>query len=511
MRTYPTLALSLLFSLTASATAQAPPRGVQAARTYRQQHEAEILAEFTKLLTMPNVASDSVNIRKNARYIANALSGVGVRSEVWELPGVPPIVYGELKSPRATKTIGIYVHYDGQPVDPKDWTHPAWQPTLYSRSLESGGTPIDFPKPGERVDPEWRVYARSAGDDKAPIAALLPVLRALNGAKIPATSNVKFLFEGEEEDGSEHLQQYVEQHRAQLDDVDLWLFFDGPVHQSRRPVLTFGVRGMVGMEVTVYGATRALHSGHYGNWAPNPAMMLAELLASMKDDDGRVLVDGFYSTVEPLGAEERAALQALPPYDDELKREVGLVRTEIGNETLAERLLVPSLNVRGITSGNTGDLARNVIPHTATASLDIRLVKGNVPKDMVGLVEAHIRKQGYHIVRSDPDLPTRLQHPKIAKVSAEAGYPAARTSMNVPIVQQVIRTMRPVTGDALVLQPAMGGSLPLYLFTDYLGKPMVIVPIANHDNNQHAADENLRLANLWYGMDVLAALLTGLR
>jgi acetylornithine deacetylase/succinyl-diaminopimelate desuccinylase-like protein len=274
-------------------------------------------------------------------------------------------------------------------------------------------------------------------------------------------------------------------------------------------VLTFGVRGMVGMEVTVYGATRALHSGHYGNWAQNPAMMLAELLASMKDEDGRVVVDGFYRTVEPLGAEERAAVQAMPAYDDQLKRELGLARSEIPNETLTERLLVPSLNVRGITSGNTGDLARNVIPNTATASLDIRLVKGNVPREMVGLVEAHIAKQGYHIVRTDPDMPTRLAHPKIAKVTAEQGYPAARTSLSLPIVQDVINTVRSVTGDGLILQPGMGGSLPLYLFTEFLGKPIVIVPIANHDNNQHAADENLRIANLWYGMDVLAALLTG--
>src|SRR5687768_6801638 len=148
----------LLLCLTTAVAAQAPPRAVQVVRTYRQQHEVRILADFAKMLAMPNVASDSMNIRANARYFANALTDVGVRSEVWELPGVAPIVYGELKAPRATKTIGIYVHYDGQPVDPKDWTHPAWQPTLYSRSMESGGKPIDFPKAGERVDPEWRIY-----------------------------------------------------------------------------------------------------------------------------------------------------------------------------------------------------------------------------------------------------------------------------------------------------------------------------------------------------------------
>ena len=494
--------------LASVAEAQRPPRGVPAVRAYRQQHEAAILADFARLLSIPNVASDSTNIRANARYIAAALRSVGVSSELWELPGVPPIVFGELKAPRAQRTIGIYVHYDGQPADPKDWTNPPWQPTLYSRALDHGGTRIEWPKPGETVDPEWRIYARSAGDDKAPIGALLPVLRALRESNIATTSNVKFLFEGEEEAGSDHLLEYLQQHRAQLDDVDVWLFFDGPLHQSGRPVLTFGVRGVVGMEVTLYGATRGLHSGHYGNWAPNPAQLLAELLATMKDESGRVSVEGFYDRVAPLGAEEQAALQALPAYDEQLKRELGLVRTEGAGTTLAERLLLPSLNVRGINSGGTGSLARNVIPPTATASLDIRLVKGNQPDVMVELVEAHIRKQGYYIVRRDPDMQTRLQHPLIAKVTRESGYPAARTSMNLPVVREVIAATQAVTGDRLILLPGMGGSLPLYLFTDVLAKPIVIVPIANHDNNQHSADENLRLANLWYGMDLFAALLT---
>src|SRR5688572_19560078 len=501
-------AVLVVFVAAQGALAQSAPRGVAAARSYRTAHEAEILADFAKLLAIPNVSSDSANIRENARYISDKLRGAGVRSELWEMPGVPPLIYGELRAPRATRTIGIYAHYDGQPVDPRDWTNPAWQPTLYNRSMEARGTRIAFPKANERVDPEWRVYARSAGDDKAPIAALLQVLHALREAKIDATSNIKFLFDGEEEGGSDHLPEYLRQHRAQLDDVDVWLFFDGPVHQSGRPVLTFGVRGIVGFEVTVYGATRALHSGHYGNWSPNPAQLLAELLASMKDDDGRVVVDEFYNSVAPLGAEERAALAALPAYDDQLKRELGLARTDGRGEALPQRLLLPSLNVRGITSGNTGALARNVIPTTATASLDIRLVKGNEPQRMLDLVEAHIRKQGYHIVRSDPDLPTRLQHPHIAKVTREAGYPAARTSINLPIVQEIITSVKQVTGNELILLPGMGGSLPLYLFTEFLGKPIVIVPIANHDNNQHASDENLRLANLWYGIDVLAALLT---
>ncbi len=490
------------------AAAGARQSPVDIARAYREAHGAEILDEFRSLLAMPNVASDSVGINANAAYIRDALMELGVGAELLRVPGAPPIVYGELAVPGATRTLGIYVHYDGQPVDSSRWSHSPWTPTLYTRAIEEGGMRLAFPMAGERIDPEWRIYARSAGDDKAPIGALLPVLRAFREAGISPTSNIKFFFEGEEEAGSRRLRRYLEANRARLDDIDIWLFFDGPVHQSRRPLLAFGVRGVTGIEVTVYGPMRPLHSGHYGNWAPVPGQMLAELLATMKDEDGNVLVEGFYDTVEPLGELERAVLRELPDYDEELKRELGLLRTEGGGASLAERLLLPSLTVRGLASANVGALARNIIPATATAALGIRLVKGNDPEHMKDLVEAHIRRQGYHIVREDPDRETRLRYPKIAKVTRSGGYPAARTSMDVPIVQQVIRATRRAAGEDLVLFPALGGSLPLYLFTDVMGKPALIVPIANHDDNQHAADENLRIANLWYGIDLYAALLT---
>jgi acetylornithine deacetylase/succinyl-diaminopimelate desuccinylase-like protein len=334
------------------------------------------------------------------------------------------------------------------------------------------------------------------------------VLEALRSEGIRPTSSIKFFFEGEEEAGSTHLGAYLDAYEDRLADIDVWLFCDGPVHQSGRPLLSFGVRGVTGLEVTVYGPARSLHSGHYGNWAPVPGQMLAELLASMKDEEGTVLIDGFYDTVEPIGDAEREALENLPPYDEELRRELGLARTEGEGQSLAERLLLPSLTVRGLSSGNVGALTRNVIPSTATAALGVRLVKGNDPEAMLDLVEAHIREQGYHIVREDPDLDTRLAHPKIARVTRESGYPAARSSMDLPIVQEVIAAARRASDGDLVLAPAMGGSLPLYLFTEGLGKPIIIVPIANHDNNQHAPDENLRIGNLWYGMDLYAELLT---
>jgi acetylornithine deacetylase/succinyl-diaminopimelate desuccinylase-like protein len=386
------------------------------------------------------------------------------------------------------------------------------QARLFDAAGAAGGVARPLPGDGEPIDPEWRLYARSAGDDKAPLGALFPVLDALRAAGVRPTSNLVFFFEGEEEAGSPHLGEILARYRAKLDDVDAWLFLDGPVHPSGRPLVAFGVRGVTGMELTVYGPLRSLHSGHYGNWAPVPGRLLAQLLASFYDADGNVAIDGFSASTLPLGEAERAALAALPDDDAALRRELGLAETEGRGARLAERLLLPSLTIQGLASANVGALAQNVIPATATANLGIRLVAGNDPRAMLDLVEAHLRKQGFAIVREEPDLATRRAHPKLVRVVREEGYPAARTPIDLAIAGSVVAASRRAGAAAglgePVLLPGMGGSLPLYLFTERLGQPCLVVPVANHDNNQHAPDENLRIANLWYAIDLYGALLT---
>lgn len=501
------LTLATFFATLGAPAAQAQHDGLAVARDYRATHAPRIVRDFAALLAIPNVASDSAGIWRNARVLERALTQRGVRTELLTLPGVPPVVFGRWDVPGATRTVALYVHYDGQPADTAGWRFGPWTPTLTTRALESGGVARDLPGDGEAVDPEWRLYARSAGDDKAPLGALFPVLDAFREARVTPTSNLVFFFEGEEEAGSPHLARYLETYRDRVADVDLWLFLDGPVHQSGRPLLAFGVRGVTGLEITVYGANRSLHSGHYGNWAPVPGMALARLLASMNDADGRVRIEGFYDSVEPLGAAEREALANLPAYDAELKRELGLARTEAEPAALAERLLLPALIVQGLASANVGPLARNVIPETATANVGLRLVKGNDPDHMLGLVEAHIRAQGYHIVRDDPSADDRLAHPRLARVVRLGGYPAARAPMDAPLVRDVVTAARRAAGGDLVLLPGMGGSLPLYLFTES-GAQVLVVPVANYDDNQHAPDENLRIGNLWYAIDLYGALLT---
>ena len=476
-------------------------------KAHIRENGHQIIADFAELLALPNVAYDLPNINKNANFIVQELKARGVEAKLLRTVGTPPIVFGYLPVKGATRTLAFYVHYDGQPVNKANWTNDPWEPVLYDKAIFDGGAPIPFPQKGEKIDPENRLYARSAGDDKGPIISLLNALDVIQKEGMKITSNLVFFFEGQEEAGSKNLRRYLEDNRELIDEIDLWMFCDGPVHQSRKPQLVFGVRGVTGLEVTVYGPNRSLHSGHYGNWAPVPGQMISTLIASMKDPDGNVIIEGFYDDVAPLTTREIEALASAPDVDAALKRELGLNDTE-GSESLYERLLYPSLTIKGISTGNVGQEARNVIPSTATASLGIRLVKGCDPEKMVDLVETHIRKQGYHIVTEDPDQATRLKYPKIAKVTRGGGYPAARTSMDVPITQKIVNATRKVVGEELVLLPTLGGSLPLYLFTDVLQKPAIIVPIANHDNNQHAADENLRLANLWYGIELMGAIMT---
>jgi acetylornithine deacetylase/succinyl-diaminopimelate desuccinylase-like protein len=493
-----------LIWLACAAAVWAEDPASSAARRWRETHERAIVDEFVQLLAIPNLARDSANIRKNAAAVSAVLEKRGVKTRLLEVAGAPPAVYGEIATPGATRTVTFYAHYDGQPLDPKEWATPPWQPVLRDRPLEKDGQII--PVPAARFDPEWRLYARSTGDDKAPVIAIATALDALRAARIPMRQNVKFIFEGEEEAGSPHLAQIIEQNKELLRS-DVWLICDGPVHQSRRQQIVFGARGIVTVDVTVYGPAHELHSGHYGNWAPNPAMMLARLLASMRDDDGRVTVAHFYDGIEPLSEIEKRAVAEAPDVDADLRRELWLGRTEGGGRKLVELLNYPSLNVRGMSSARTGSGASNVVPATATAAIDIRLVKGITPEAASGRVIDHIRAQGYTIVENEPDAQTRMSHPKVARVVVEAGgYNASRTSMDLPISQLVLRTADAARGPVVKL-PTMGGSVPLFMIDEILHVPTITVPIANHDNNQHSYNENIRIQNLWDGIELMAALL----
>ena len=492
-------------------TAQAQSDLTLKTRRYRQQNERKLLDEFMGLLAIPNVVYDTAGIQQTADYVAAMLKRRGIEPQRLDgkIKGVPPAIYGEVLVPGATKTVVFYAHYDGQPVNPSQWAEglKPFDPVLYSNSVDAGGKQIALPKPGETIDPNWRIYGRSTSDDKAGVFTILAAYDALKTLNVTPTANLKFFFEGEEEAGSTHLNEILERHKDKLTS-DLWIICDGPVHQTGRKQVLFGVRGDVNMEVKVYASKRPLHSGHYGNWAPNPAMMLARLLASMKDDNGNVLIKGFYDDVTPLTSLEKQALARIPSVDAQLRQELGFTTADGGGKSLAELLMRPSLNINGIASANVGKLAANVIPISATAALDLRLVLGNDARRQVQKVIDHVVAQGYYVTQQESITDEeRAKYPRIARITAKSGYNAQRTPMDLPIAQTVVRAVQSTVNGDIVLQPSLGGSLPLYLFDQILRTPTITVPIANHDNNQHAENENLRLQNLWDGLETYVALM----
>jgi acetylornithine deacetylase/succinyl-diaminopimelate desuccinylase-like protein len=270
------------------------------------------------------------------------------------------------------------------------------------------------------------------------------------------------------------------------------------------------VRGVMGVELTLFGPARALHSGHYGNWAPNPLVLMSHLIASMRDTDGRILIDQFYDDVLPPTRAERDAITAAPAADSALRIELLLKRTESDNARLMDRIMLPALNVRGISGGGVGRLATNAVPTSARGSIDFRLVPNQTSARVRALVETHARRQGFFVVHRDPTPEERLAHPRILKMEWEEGYPASRSDMSSAASRAVIRAVEMGIDGRVIVVPTSGGSLPLHHFKEVLDAPIVTVPIVNHDNNQHAANENLRLQNLFDGMQVYAAIVAHL-
>lgn len=497
------IANTALALLLATASARAEDLRPQV-RAWRAAHEKEIVGELAGLLALRNVVSSRADIRRNADHLLEMLRKRGFEARLLTAGDAPPAVYGELPAPGAKRTVVFYAHYDGQPADPADWGGAdPWKPVL--RTGGPAGPEVDLAAAKSPLDPELRLYARSASDDKGPIVAMLAALDALKAAGVKPGANIKIFLEGEEEDGSPNLTRILEAHRDLLK-ADAWILGDGPVHQSRAMQVVFGARGVMGLEMTVYGPGRALHSGHYGNWAPNPAALLAHLLSQLRGPDGEILIAGFEDGVRPLSESERAASAAMPPVEDALRQELAIAWTEGGDERLQDQVMRPALNIRGLKSAQVGQGARNAIPTEASASIDFRLVPDQAPARVRERTEAYLKSLGFHVVHEEPGAEVRRAHPKIVRVAWDDGYAAARTSMDLPVSRAVLKTLEEMLGQPVVKVPMLGGSVPMSMFTDTLKVPVIAVPIVNHDNNQHAAHENLRLQNLWDGIEVFAAL-----
>ena len=469
-------------------------------------HQREIVGELLETLAIPNVASDRAGIRRNAEHLRAMLARHGFTPEILETGG-NPLVYGAMDVQGATRTILFYCHYDGQPVNPKAWKQPdPFTPVLRRGRLEAQPEPID-PKTVTRFDPEMRIYARSAADDKAPIVALLAAVDALKAAGSTPSSNIRVILDGEEEASSPSLVPAIAKYKDKLR-ADLMIILDGPTHSSGRPTVVYGARGIATVDLTVFGPKSGVHSGNYGNWMPNPAMRLAALLASMKDDEGKVKIAGYYDAVAPLTPEERAMLDAVPDDSARMLKTFGVAAPEKAFPKLQDAMVYPTLNIRGLASSFVGAGARTIVPDRATAALDIRLVRETPAADLVAKLRAHVEKQGYHLVDGDPDDATRAAHPKIARLAVnDPMINAFRTDTSNQFARALVAAMTRMFGTAPVQLRTLGGTVPIAPFIETLGFPALLVPTVNFDNNQHEENENLRLGTFFDSIVTIAAAL----
>jgi acetylornithine deacetylase/succinyl-diaminopimelate desuccinylase-like protein len=498
-------AAAALVAVSAQAKTASPRDKV---RVWRQAHEQQIYADFGRLLGMPNVASKLADVDANAAYIQGLLEARGFTTKLLRAePGTPGSIFAELKVPGAKRTVLFYAHYDGQPINQQGWLNPPFQPTL--RTPPPANAPVDPAAAAAKLDPDWRVYARGAGDDKASIQALISAFDALKAQGIRPSVNIKLLYEGEEEAGSPHFGAIIGQNRDLLR-ADLIIMGDGPMHQSGKQQINGGNRGVIGFSATVYGPAKPLHDGHYGSWAPSPTVMLADLVMSLRDEQGHILIPGIYDDVTPISPADRAALDALPPIEGDLKQALALGRN-IGPARLADGYLTPTLNVRAIHAGDEGPNAANAIATDGTLSVDIRMAPGEDPKRVQRITEDYLAGKGWTIVRDTPDPATRMAHPKVLRLVWDPGTSAAtKTPLDTPSAIAVAGSVGRTVGYPAIKLPLMGGSSSMDEAVDQLKAPMVGISIANYDDNQHARNENLRIGNLWDGIEVYAGLLADL-
>ncbi len=478
-------------------------------KAWRKANALTIINDFKDLLSLPNVASDKVAMDKNADWIESYLQERQFETKRLSAGGAP-YIFAELKNPNATKTVLIYAHFDGQPVVANKWSSPPWQPTLRDNLVDAGGQVLPWPTQNSEVNPESFLFARSAGDDKAPIIALMAAIDALNHAGKKPSVNIKLILDGEEEAGSPTLNKIIQQY-GDLLSTDLMLFCDGPMHQSRHRQLVFGVRGVMGVNLTTYGPQRPLHSGHYGNWAPNAAHQMVNILSSLHDDSGRIAIKNYYSEVRKKTVEEKEAIDAMPNIDQQLKQDLGIHPKHFSENRLESSVMEPGVIVTGIQVGSTGDKARNVVLPKATASINLRLVANQKTKTVKQLVEKHFESLGYFLISEEATNKLLKQHEKVLYLDwGDSGYPAFRTSLTSPMAKQLSGILTKLDGRKPLMTPTMGGSLPIYLFEQAIEAPIIILPVANHDNNQHGPDENIRIKNLWDAIDVYTAVITEL-
>ncbi len=495
-------ALSFVFVFSGSIGQKLDQQKLQDLSATYAQASFPILKE---LLSIPNDAFYPEDIELNVKWCENAFQERDFTTTRIETSTVP-LLLAERAGKKAKKTVLVYLQIDGQPVDTSRWNqeHP-FTPALKMRESDGSWKEIPWGRI-QNYDDEWRVFARSASDAKGPVAMLLAAIDAIDDEKINPNFNLKVIMDFEEELGSPRLPDAVTKN-SELLKSDMLIIFDGPRHITNKPTLTFGARGIATIQLTTYGPIAPQHSGHFGNFAPNPALRLSKVLASMKDDDGRVTIPGFYDGIS-IDEETEKILRAVPDNTDQIMDRLQLGTVDKVGRYYQEAIQYPSLNIRGMQSGWIDEKVRTIVPGWARAEIDVRLVLESDPERLISLIREHVESQGFYVTDKVPTKEERMNNEKVATFNYEVSYQSFRTDFDSEVGLWLRRALQKSFSEEPIMIRMSGGSIPISPFVTTLGIPAVTVPTVNRDNNQHSPNENIRLGNYREGIQTMIAILS---
>lgn len=470
-----------------------------------EQQLPQAILELKEFMSLPNLSRNREHIRQNKEWCLKTFQDLGFETTVLTTEDVP-FVLAE-KSYGKPKTVLFYLQIDGQPVDPAEWDQEdPFQPILKQANADDSWQTLPWSALNGNIDPEWRIFGRSASDSKGPAMSFIAALKIIQREQMQPDFNIKVIMDFQEEISSPKLPPTV-QNNQQAFRADMLVVMDGARHISNLPTLAFGARGIATATLKVYGANNALHSGQYGNFAPNPVFKLSKLIAGMKDDEGKVIIPGFYDGVA-LSPAEKQILAEVPEDLAAIQQDYGIAAPEQVGATLQEALQYPTLNIRGLKAAWVGKDVRTIIPDEAIAEIDMRLVPESDGERLMGLLRQYILDQGYHIAEGEPSTQDRATYPKLASFSYKVGYSAYRTEFDSPIGQWLVKAHLRTYGSYPVRMRTTGGSQPISPFISTLGIPAVSVRIPNPDNNIHGPNENFRIQNFSEGIQIALGILT---
>mgnify|MGYP003630352927 CR=1 FL=1 len=465
----------------------------------------EAFANLRHFLKLQNDGNYPTQVDKNKRWCDSVFRKLNYKTQTIKTDGVP-LLFAEKIFKKNYKSILFYLQIDGQPADQKAWSQPDPFTPVIKENKNGIWRLINIDSTQNNFDDDWRIFARSASDSKGPAMSLISALQILQEQGINPKYNIKVIMDFQEELGSPDLPKAVLENKELLE-AKMLLIMDGTRHLSNLPTLTYGARGIATATIKVFGPKEALHSGQYGNYAPNPVFEAARLISSLKDEKGIVQIPGFYDGVA-LTERDKQFLAMIPENNDSLNSRLGISQPEEVATTYQEALQFPSLNIRGLKAGWTGKEVRTLIPEEAIIEIDMRLVPETPAKRQLELLRNHIVKQGYHLVDSLPTNDERAASKKLASLTYRIGSEPFRTDMDSFIGLFLNNALKRVFGESIINMRTTGGSQPMAPFIKSLNVPAVSVRIPNPDNSIHAPDENLRIGNYREGILTCLAILT---